>query len=386
MKRYARLLCIYFAAALPDAAAIPLKLSTSLQEVPIGVMVDEDDGKTAETALSIANTDIKIWKAGATSLANKNSGGATHISGGVYYAVLDGTDTDTLGPLVLFVHKAGALPKRVNCVVHPANVYDSLVGSEKLDVNVAKINSVSTSSVTTVNANLGSTQPINFTGSGASANVKSTNPFFVASGTATDGGTSDLEWLNGSSTNDFCNGMMIVVFDASTNNRPHVATVTDWDGSAGILTFSPAMSVSVANGDTFQLLYVPREIKGIYDSLAAGVTLANDAITAAKFDESTAFPLMSADTGDTTVLRKGSSNITGTSLDTAIDGVPIANDVADAVLGALISSRPTGSLGKAVGDIFDFLDGAPTFAKAMDGHGYTTALAENLNAPRRHYW
>ena len=44
---------------------------------------------------------------------------------------------------------------------------------------------------------------------------------------------------------------------------------------------------------------------GAAASVTAGVTLADDAITAAKFDESTAFPLKSADTGATAVARTG---------------------------------------------------------------------------------
>ena len=118
---------------------IPLKQSTASQEVPLGYFLDSTDGNTEETALSIANTDIKLWKAGATSLANKNSGGATHISNGIYYAVLDATDTDTLGPLVLFVHVTGSLPVRLECEVMPANVYESLIaGTEWLEATTLR--------------------------------------------------------------------------------------------------------------------------------------------------------------------------------------------------------------------------------------------------------
>lgn len=125
--------------------AIPLKQSTASQEIPLGYLLDDTDGKTAETGLTIANTDIKLWKHGATSLVNKNSGGATHISGGLYYAVLDATDTNTLGGLAIFVHVAGALPVRVECVVLPANVYDSLVGgSDLLQVDTTQISGDST--------------------------------------------------------------------------------------------------------------------------------------------------------------------------------------------------------------------------------------------------
>lgn len=108
---------------------IRLRQSTASQEVPLGHFVDDADGKTAETALTIANTDIKVWKAGATTLANKNSGGATHISGGIYYAVLDATDTDTIGPLVLFVAVSGALAVRLECEVLDEAQYDALFGT-----------------------------------------------------------------------------------------------------------------------------------------------------------------------------------------------------------------------------------------------------------------
>lgn len=127
---------------------IPLKLSTASQEIPLGYFVDSTDGNTEETGLSIANTDIKLWKAGATSLANKNSGGATHMANGLYYAVLDATDTDTLGPLVIFVHVAGALPIRLECRVMPANVYEALVtGTEWLEATTLR-NEVSISGTT----------------------------------------------------------------------------------------------------------------------------------------------------------------------------------------------------------------------------------------------
>lgn len=108
---------------------IYLRQSTASQEVPLGYFVDSTDGNTEETALSIANTDIKIWKTGATTLANKNSGGATHISNGIYYTVLDATDTDTIGPMVIFVHVAGALTVRVECMILDEAMYDWWTGT-----------------------------------------------------------------------------------------------------------------------------------------------------------------------------------------------------------------------------------------------------------------
>jgi hypothetical protein len=102
-----------------------LRQNTASQEIPIGRMVDATDGNTAETGLTIANTDIDLWKHGATTLADKNSGGATHIAGGVYYATLDATDTNTAGALKIFVQVAGALAWEDSYTVLPEIVYDS---------------------------------------------------------------------------------------------------------------------------------------------------------------------------------------------------------------------------------------------------------------------
>jgi hypothetical protein len=102
-----------------------LRGNTASQEVPLGYFVDSTDGNTEETGLTIANTDIKVWKAGATTLANKNSGGGTHISNGIYYATLDATDTNTYGPLKIFVHVSGALACALECCVLAEPVYDS---------------------------------------------------------------------------------------------------------------------------------------------------------------------------------------------------------------------------------------------------------------------
>ena len=106
-----------------------LRQSTASQEIPLGQFVDSTDGATAETALSIANTDIKLQKTGATTQASKNSGGATHIANGHYYAVLDATDTDTIGPMRVSVTVSGALGVWLDCCVLHANVYDALFGS-----------------------------------------------------------------------------------------------------------------------------------------------------------------------------------------------------------------------------------------------------------------
>lgn len=108
-----------------------LQQSTAGQIVVLGPFLDSGDGNTEETALTIANTDIKIHKAGATALVNKNSGGATHMANGLYYITIDATDSNTLGGVVIYCHPAGALPvKWEGAVVTPAayNVLTAVTG------------------------------------------------------------------------------------------------------------------------------------------------------------------------------------------------------------------------------------------------------------------
>lgn len=116
-----------------------LRFGTNGQEILLGRFVNSTDGNTEETGLTIANTDIKLWVEGATTLTNKNSGGATHIANGMYYCVLNAADTNTLGKLEVHVHVAGALSVRREFMVLPTMVYDSLVlDSDVLQTDVAQ--------------------------------------------------------------------------------------------------------------------------------------------------------------------------------------------------------------------------------------------------------
>lgn len=105
-----------------------LRQSTASQEMMIGPFLLATDGSVV-TDLTIANTDIEIYKAGATTHVDKNSGGATHASKGMYSMVFDATDTDTIGSGVAYVQVAGALPCKVNFTVLDEAVYDVMFGT-----------------------------------------------------------------------------------------------------------------------------------------------------------------------------------------------------------------------------------------------------------------
>ena len=104
----------------------PLRKSTASQIIPLGPFLDDTDGKSRETGLTIANTDIRLEKNGATTFVDKTSGGATHVEAGNYYTTLDATDTNTTGPMRVHVNMTGALAVWVDCVVFEQNVYDWL--------------------------------------------------------------------------------------------------------------------------------------------------------------------------------------------------------------------------------------------------------------------
>lgn len=119
----------------------PLRYNTSSQELPFS-LVSDSDGKTAFTT-ALANTDIKLFKAGATSEVNKNSGGSTHLSGGRHYTVLDATDTNTVGPMRVTFAPSSALQEWINCIVLPAEVYDALIaGTDYLETHAGKFTSL----------------------------------------------------------------------------------------------------------------------------------------------------------------------------------------------------------------------------------------------------
>jgi hypothetical protein len=122
-----------------------LKQSTAGQSIVLGPFVDSTDGDTAETGLTIANTDIKLSKNGGT-LTSKNSGGGTHDADGWYTATFDATDTSTVGRLQVKVHVAGALTVYHEAIVLPANIYDSFIGgTDTLNAAVTEWNGVALS-------------------------------------------------------------------------------------------------------------------------------------------------------------------------------------------------------------------------------------------------
>lgn len=179
-----------------------LKQSTAVV-ISMGPFVLNSDGVTLVVNLvgtgsnqtENTSTGIRIAKnGGAFAARHATASASTYDAFGNYLVTLDTTDTGTLGVLRMqFANGAAFCPVWMDFMVVPANVWDSMFGADNLDVSVIQwlgtavaaatagipdtnaknINNVATTSVTAVNANVGTTQPINFTGTGASALAKS---------------------------------------------------------------------------------------------------------------------------------------------------------------------------------------------------------------------
>lgn len=105
-----------------------LKQSTAI-EIKLGPFVDNADGFTAETGLTIAQADVRLAK-NAGDWAQKNeSTTMVHEENGWYRCLLDATDTNTLGLLIVAVNESGALPVWREFLVVPAAVYDGFLGT-----------------------------------------------------------------------------------------------------------------------------------------------------------------------------------------------------------------------------------------------------------------
>lgn len=92
--------------------------------INIGPFINETDGCTPETALTLAPADIKLSKNGAKLAQKVETSTATHDANGWYTCKLDAKDTDTLGRLLVSVQKPGALPVWHECHVVFGDYWD----------------------------------------------------------------------------------------------------------------------------------------------------------------------------------------------------------------------------------------------------------------------
>ena len=95
----------------------------------MGPFLDETDGKTAETGLTISQADVRLSKGGGNFAQKNESTSASHDEIGYYIVLLDATDTATVGELLVAVHESGALPVFKTFQVVEEAIYDAIYGA-----------------------------------------------------------------------------------------------------------------------------------------------------------------------------------------------------------------------------------------------------------------
>lgn len=117
------------------------KQSTAIAHISLGPFLDETDGKTAETALTLTQPDIRLSKNGAAFAQKSAAQTLSHMENGYYDLALSATDTDTVGMLRVHVHESGALPVWLDLQVVEEAIYDAMFGASavgELQVDVRK--------------------------------------------------------------------------------------------------------------------------------------------------------------------------------------------------------------------------------------------------------
>lgn len=107
-------------------------------DIMLGPFVDSTDGFTPETALTITQPDIRLSKNGGAFAQKSAAQTLTHGENGWYPCNLSTTDTNTLGLLTVAVYESGALPVWREFMVVTAQVYDSYLSTDVLQVDVAQ--------------------------------------------------------------------------------------------------------------------------------------------------------------------------------------------------------------------------------------------------------
>jgi hypothetical protein len=93
-----------------------------------GPFLDDTDGKTAETGLTIEDSHVRVSKAGANFIDKAETSTSAHDEAGFYVVVLNTTDTNTVGELLIAAHISGALPVFKTFQVVEEAIYDAIYG------------------------------------------------------------------------------------------------------------------------------------------------------------------------------------------------------------------------------------------------------------------
>jgi hypothetical protein len=121
-----------------------LKQSTAVDFLA-GPFVDDTDGKTAETGLTITSAEVRLSKNGGNMAAKNEATALVHDELGMYVCKLNTTDTNTLGTLQVTIWESGALIVYHEFMVVTANEWDSICSTDYKEVDLIQMGGVTQS-------------------------------------------------------------------------------------------------------------------------------------------------------------------------------------------------------------------------------------------------
>lgn len=350
--------------------------------ITVGPFLDKTDGITPEVALTVTNCKLTfvVDDGGVPTLvldvAPTASGGSndmihiTNDDAGFYDLELAAANVNYLGRARLAItDAANHCPVFCEFMILPAVVYDAMIlGTDLLDVNMTQIlgtavstpatagildinvknmNNVAATSITTINANQGTTQPINFTGTGASAYAKSDVVDIAGAAVAT--GTAQLGVNVVSQDNIDFGALQKASLNAATpaSVTGAVGSVTgavgSVTGSVGSVAANGITATSIAadaiNADAVKADAVTK----IQNGLATPTNITAGTITTVT--NLTNLPAAAATAAELAKVPKSDSNVTwnatalasinaevDTALNTAIPGSPTADSINERIV------------------------------------------------------
>lgn len=285
-----------------------LRQSTSV-DLPIGPFVDATDGVTAETGLTLTQPDIRLKKNGGAWAQKAAAQTLTHEENGFYEVTLDATDTNTLGAMRLAVFESGAAPVWEDFVVLQPQEFDRLFTSTgHLHLGIASYGTAQSATGTGVvlaasesladDVPNGQTLVVQGSTQGypqarqITDYVNSTDTATVDTFTVTPSGTVDyVRFLTPpavvSGTLPAVNATQIGGQTASASGTitfPNATLASTTNITAGTITTVTNLTNAPTNGDftaTMKTSIGTAVAASAVASVTAGVTLANNAMTAA---------------------------------------------------------------------------------------------------------
>jgi len=316
-----------------------LKQSTSVDVVIGPIWATADGAFKSDLAYNASGINCDIYKVGTKAditLANSAGDGYFRAGSGEaqYILTLSTGHTDTLGMARITLSATGYAMKPEDFMVVPANVWDSLFGSDKLDVNAAEVSGDSGAADALEDFFDDATSVTNFkamydgTGyAGGTIKTKVDLETIKTQAVTCGAGVTVLASVGTAATATAQTGDAYAIVSNGTYGLAAIKTLIDafaTDADIAQATWDALLTAITTDGSVGKLIkdYLDAAIssRGTADPGDA-MTLADDSIKAATFDESTAFPLKSADADATAVARTGADSDT---LETISDQMDLA--------------------------------------------------------------